>query len=760
MDRQLSKRVFRNFIIGWLILGITAIPCSLASMRVLQTMLNAPITWLPRTEPAYQEWLAYAQRYKLNDSLFLSWPGCELESPELTKALDALQPLTLPDANGKAAWLRQLYSGQEVFRGLQQPPLSLSPDESINRLKKNLIGTDGRTTSFVLGLSERSIFHVEELLDVVRTTLSQALNRSEEEFVIVGPLIEMKTIDQTSQRSIDEFWLPSLALGIAVCFLFLRSLPLAVTVLAVALSGQGWSLAIVDRLGGEINAVLIVLLPLSFVLAVSSGIHLSNYYLDAWKSNHQIGIVEIVRAMRQGRWPCFLAALTTIIGLFSLWWVRLWPLQWFGTIGAVITAATLLTLWLILPGAMYLDLLWKRRCRRNDQSPVLANRLQESTESRWWLRFGTFVERRSVLVLFMFAILVLSLAAGIAKLKTTVSVERMLPDQHALKRQYAWFENQVAPINNAELEIEYRDLTAIGFHERFEIVREVHALLAAADSQVGVLSAVTFAPEEPEGNKVGSVLRRAAMRHRIEASFPKIEESGFAARVGDREYWRFSLRYPFFASSDSSNFLRSARQAAESAVDRFPGVQVRISGTTALADVAQELLFDGLIKSFLSTFLLIWLAMLLMLRSFSASAAAMLPNLFPFLALFGALGLSGEPLDIGIVMAASVALGIAVDDTIHFLTQYRTSLAAGVARREAVHQALRHCGSAMFQTTAICVATMAIYVLSDFVPTQRFSWLMCGLLVAALLGDLVMLPALLWTRLGIVFGKESATPMN
>jgi predicted RND superfamily exporter protein len=129
----------------------------------------------------------------------------------------------------------------------------------------------------------------------------------------------------------------------------------------------------------------------------------------------------------------------------------------------------------------------------------------------------------------------------------------------------------------------------------------------------------------------------------------------------------------------------------------------------------------------------------------------MLPNLFPTMLLFGVMGWLDFPVDIGSVMTASVALGIAVDDTLHFLLWYRRETSAGWAPVDAVRRSLSHCGPAMIHTSLIVGVGLLTYTLSGFAPTQRFAQMMIVLLAAALVGDLILLPALLLGRFGKSF---------
>ncbi|MEI7700359.1 MAG: hypothetical protein WCK86_11220, partial [Planctomycetia bacterium] len=115
-------------------------------------------------------------------------------------------------------------------------------------------------------------------------------------------------------------------------------------------------------------------------------------------------------------------------------------------------------------------------------------------------------------------------------------------------------------------------------------------------------------------------------------------------------------------------------------------------------------------------------------------------------------GLMQQPMDIGSVMTASIALGIAVDDTLHFLTFFRRELnRPGANRFSAVLATYLDCGPAMIQTSVSCGIGLLVFAFSDFVPTSRFALLMAFLLMLALLGDLLMLPALLLSPFGRLF---------
>ena len=186
-------------------------------------------------------------------------------------------------------------------------------------------------------------------------------------------------------------------------------------------------------------------------------------------------------------------------------------------------------------------------------------------------------------------------------------------------------------------------------------------------------------------------------------------------------------------------------------------VSVVYTGLVPIVYKAQTTLLTSLIQSTALAFVMIAIVMILLLRNAKAGMLAMLPNVFPVVAIFGVMGWTNSLVDIGSMMTASVAMGVAVDDTIHFLSWFRRGLDEGRSRNDAILLAYRRVATAMTQTTAIGGIGLSIFAFSTFTPTQMFGTLMLALLAAALIGDLFFLPALLASPLGRMFdGNKSS----
>jgi len=192
------------------------------------------------------------------------------------------------------------------------------------------------------------------------------------------------------------------------------------------------------------------------------------------------------------------------------------------------------------------------------------------------------------------------------------------------------------------------------------------------------------------------------------------------------------------------------------AADDTLGVDLEYTGMVPLFHIAQRELLNGLFKSFIVAFLLIAIMMVIWFRNLSSGLVTMLPNVFPAAVIFGWMGWTDRIVDIGSMMTASVAMGIAVDDTVHFLTWFRRGISARMSRTDAVLYSYQRCALAMTQTTLIAGFGLVVFSLSSFQPVSQFGLLMFLLLIAALVGDLVFLPSLLASPVGKLFQPKTA----
>jgi predicted RND superfamily exporter protein len=167
-----------------------------------------------------------------------------------------------------------------------------------------------------------------------------------------------------------------------------------------------------------------------------------------------------------------------------------------------------------------------------------------------------------------------------------------------------------------------------------------------------------------------------------------------------------------------------------------------VQGQTAIFAYMQSSVMKTLLFSISATLVLVVLAMFFIFKNIKMLWIFILPNIAPILLVGGVMGYLGRSVDIGVAISASVILGIAVDDTIHFFSKYFDAIKT-MSFEESIDYVISHSGNAMILTTLILSFTFAIFGVSSFVPNVNFAIVTVVALNIALVLDLVLLPALL-----------------
>ena len=211
----------------------------------------------------------------------------------------------------------------------------------------------------------------------------------------------------------------------------------------------------------------------------------------------------------------------------------------------------------------------------------------------------------------------------------------------------------------------------------------------------------------------------------------------------DEEYRisRISLSVNVHGANATTDLMERIRGYLNEHVGQ--GVDWDIAGIGRLFADQEDLLVKGQVYSLAGALGLIFVLMLLQWRSLGGALLCMIPNLSPILLIFIVMGAFGIWLDMATAMIASVAVGIAVDDTIHVYHGFIHRVKQGISPVVALARTYRQAGRAVMTTTIILSAQFLVLVTSQFVPTTHFGLLTSIGLVVALLFDLVLLPAIL-----------------
>jgi len=197
------------------------------------------------------------------------------------------------------------------------------------------------------------------------------------------------------------------------------------------------------------------------------------------------------------------------------------------------------------------------------------------------------------------------------------------------------------------------------------------------------------------------------------------------------------------ASMSSDLVFEQIHTAERLAAEAFAGTDVTptVTGSGRLFSTLDHYLVVSQISSFGTAFLTVFAVIFLIFRSWRFGLLAVIPNLFPVIAIFGVMGWLDISLNVATIMLASVALGVVDDDTIHFISRYRRDTAAGMGTSEAIETATKHEGRASLTTALINGCAFGVLALSEYRPTAWFGGLLALTMVVAFLAEVFILPA-------------------
>jgi len=535
---------------------------------------------------------------------------------------------------------------------------------------------------------------------------------------------------------------------------------------------------------------------LVYVATTSGAIHLANYYRDQLA---ETGVQEGAagRAVHHALLPLTLATGTTAVGLATLAVSELVPIRMFGIFSAAGVFVSFLILITFMPAALELFPPKLRIGAAAGGGEGDAN-WRPIEESRWW-RVGQWITRHHGLVATACLLLMAGVAYGMTHVESSVQLMRLFSPKARIREDYKWLEKNLGPLVPMEILVRIDGLPAakrgeaapgdcdLNFLERMELVGEIQQEIGTLDEVGSSLSTVTFGRSLEAGDSgsgmggaaarafgIGKSTRRDVLNRRLMAHRQDfldgdyLREARLAAdgRERTQELWRISARVSAVKEVDYALFKADLQRKINPVLERLAaegvtGVSVDYTGLVPLVYKAQHSLLDGLKIGFIWDFAIIVAVMIVLCRALSAGLVLLLPAAFPALLVFGGMGWGNALLkslgtgnlliDIGTVMAPSVALGVTVDDVVHFMLWFRRGIADGLDRRQAVMLAYKGCARAMYQSWGVIGIGLSVFSLSPFGPTQRFGYMMLSMLTIALVGNLVLMPALLAGPLGAVF---------
>ena len=702
--------------------------------------------WIPEGTEQQQNYQQFVDLFGEDDELIASWPGCNLEDPRLEELYHRLSASPESDR-----LFSSIVSGKRLLDQMADKEFSFSRAQLKKRLQGVFFDRDDGTTAIILQLSPEGKMHGQACIAELNRQIELTEDLTIEDARIGGNLFTNNQIDLATSQSL-RYSFPAILLAIIFTFLCLRSFKLSTAALITAGSSGLFSISIISMSGSDFNGLLVITPVLIMVLVLSATVHLSNYYRRALLDDDKDPIESMIRF---GCRPCTLAVLTTAIGIIMLYTSHIQAIRLFGVYTAVGLVASLACILLLFPAMV-------RLIPFGSTNSVSAS---EKATKEPVTTAATPLARSPRLVLpFAMGIIVLSLASfpllgeGLRKIKTELDPEQMFSEQSIVQRNSQWLTEKFSSAECAEV-----IATFDGGLEDANLVDQIRQLSAlqtklARMPEVVTTFSIVNVCKMPRGARTAARhVQDSLTSEALVADFKQLETRRIAAQTDDSVAWRIRLHFESDQQDELPALLANIEASANEAAAKLPAhPKILVTGIWPMIASGRYQMFSDLSRSFLLAFLIITPLVMLLVRGFLAGLIAMIPNVLPALAFFGTVGWLEIPVDIGMILTACVGLGIAVDDTLHFLQEYyRNRNEQSTDRFSATMHTVKHCVRPMTFTTLICSAGLLVFVFSEFLPAHNFAIAIVVLLVLALACDVLVLPALLISPLGRLFDHNT-----
>ena len=653
-------------------------------------------TWIPSDSDVRRDYDSFKLDFGGEEVILIGISGDDTE-PRLVESLR--QRISLLDGI-RTCWSPSRF--REVMR-----ELTVDDAEIDQRLRGLVVSKDGNLQGLIAVLSPEGLQDRVATVANVREQVEYCQLHDDQVHVAGGPVVVAELDRLGNRKNNKRFFILTLLISLLLLVITVKHWSLSFAILGSTIWAINLTLTLVKFSGMEMNFILSALPVMVMVFTLAVAIHFVHYVRDCSDKPEPLDA-----AWRLAARPCLLATFTTAIGLASLHFNEMAPVRHFGYAAAMGSFVALLTGLGLTPAILTLLPLQK------------SQRGQHSVE--WFVRVANWLLDHPKRVAFSSLGMITACGIGLVWLDSHIDPLDFLPVHGKVRQDVELVERDLTNSSSIEAVVDFGTSTQ-PFFERLQVVRDIQCRLENHEAVRHAISVGDFLPSEFDGGAMEtmSTLRNAQ------------KNTGNSDYVAEgQRLWRISTRL-------TPNHTQTREEVLADLVALTTDVPVTFTGITPLLDRAQSAIFTGFWESFSWAFVIITAVMIVALRSLGIGLVAMIPNLTPILIVFGLLGWLEIPIDIGMTMTGSIALGLAVDGTFHFLVRYQQSVKLKRDSAVAARRALLQTGEPIFFAAVITGCGMLALMFSEFAPTARFGALMFSMLMAAVVGDLILLPVLL-----------------
>jgi len=551
--------------------------------------------------------------------------------------------------------------------------------------------------------------------------------------------------------SLSHYMRADVAVFIPLCYLFVtltiwlvfRNIRLTLLALANISACTGAGMGLMPLLGITLNNVTTIVPPLIMALALADSVHIFAHLDKAHLDRHQSPAKALEAILQRVIGPSFLCSLTTAVGFISLAVSDIPPIQDFAYVASAGMVLKFIFSFMLLPPLLLL-------CRADK---IFAPERQGLNFDSFLQHLSNFVQARPLIISACTALVLASALWSATFIKVETNLLEFFKPSTSFRQELNYIETRLSGVGSVDISLKANERDAFRDPAKLAIIE---ALQIYAESQPGVdrtMSFVDFLKDMNESfHNENPEFYRIPDSRELVAQYLLLYDSDDIDDfiTPNQDHARILIRIAEHSSAGQARIIA----ALQDFIDRQDkgGLEVRITGR-AVQDVNTiDTLVWGQVQSLTLAAAVIIVIMFLALRSLKTGALSLIPNTFPIVINFGIMGALGIPLDTATALISVVALGIAVDDTIHFLTEYNQARAAGLPIPEALHKVTMEKGKAICATSVILSMGFGVLLFSNFTPTASFGGLSALIMITAWIGDMVVLPAAML----MFYGKRKA----
>jgi len=591
---------------------------------------------------------------------------------------------------------------------------------------------------------------MDEYADLARAIL-RVTTRPEHgeflEFYPVGNPILMAFFNDVLLAELDGLFSGAMLIMMVVLALLFRSASGVLWPIAIIALTTLFTLGLLGWMNVELSSMVSVLVILVLVVGIADSVHIMSGYLH-WRQNGKPHLEALERTYRKSGLACLLTSVTTALGMLSLGFVPLPPIQSFGYSAALGVLFAFLFTIVLLP--LMLDLWPPLRNRDTSEHAEKSPRLQRVLGS-----LEPIATRFSHSVVLAFAVVGAVGAYGVSRVEVDTNFLEILRPGLPIREAHDIVDRVMGGTQGMEIYLDFgtsdalKDPQVLNAMEAMQRWLEVeHAdFVVRTDSLVDVVKDTFRSINEDRAEMYRIPQDATALAQTLllfEMANPEDREQLVPDDYGEA---RINIRLFNYGSSEYVVFFDAVERRVEEtfkplAAD-YPELDVGITGSLPLMMEMSDYIGRAQLESFVIVLIVVTALLLLVFGSARAGLVAMVPNVYPVLITFGVMGLWGIPLDADTLIIAPLIIGIAVDDTIHFITHYRAFMLETGDVRRALAATIREVGRAITFTSVILVLGFLVLVTSIHQGMANFGVLIAVAMASALLADLLLLPALL-----------------